>query len=66
MSREIPVGAKSVPISFRGDAELLQKIEALQSAWGPVRPLSLSDAVRVCIERAHDAQFFQKKSRRGA
>jgi hypothetical protein len=66
MSRQLKNGVKTVPIGFRGDAELLDKIEALQSAWGPVIPLGASAVIRVCIERVHDAEFFKKKSRSGA
>lgn len=62
--KTIKNGDRTVALGFRGNAETLKKIEALQSRWGPVVPIGVSDVIRVCIDRAHDAEFFKKSDKK--
>jgi hypothetical protein len=50
--------------SVRLSVDTRAKIEDLGRVWGPVKPLTLADVVRECVERAHKHETKKKGNTR--
>lgn len=50
--------------SIRMGLETQAKIDELGRIWGPVKPLTLADVVRECVERIYKQEAKKQEKRR--
>ena len=50
--------------SIRLSKETQEKIRDLGKSWGPVKPLTMADVLRECVDRAHSLETKKQEKRR--